>query len=275
MHAQSFGLAELAVEAAYLTLAQGAALRRQLAGVELVEVTGFVEALRAVKDPAELEILQNAFNVAAEAFVATLPYIRVQMTERDIAARLEFEMRRRGAERVSLETIVASGPRGALPHGRASDRQVQSGELITIDFGCVVKGYCSDVTRTVAAGTPSSRAREIYDIVLQALTAGKAAVRAGAAGQAVDAVARQVIADAGYGDYFVHNLGHSLGLEIHEDPRLARNRPDHILRTGNVVTVEPGIYIPGWGGVRIEDVVTVTAASSRTLTPLGLELIVV
>jgi len=167
-------------------------------------------------------------------------------------------MRKKGAEGLSFETIVASGVRGAMPHGTASEKIIKSGEMVTIDFGCVLDGYCSDMTRTVAIGTPDSRMKEIYDVVQSAQTAAIAGIRAGVKCSDADKIARDIIKDAGYGENFGHSLGHSVGIEIHESPNLSPKSKD-TLAPGNVVTVEPGIYIENLGGVRIEDVVAVTA----------------
>ena len=195
-------------------------------------------------------------------------------SEREFAVALDFAMRERGARRPSFDPIVASGPHGALPHATPRDVEIKPGELVVIDWGAELDGYCSDCTRTVAAGEPSAQAREIYELVLSAQLAGLQAVRAGAGGRAVDAAARTVIDAAGHGEHFGHGLGHGVGAEIHEGPRLSA-RSDDELESGNVVTVEPGVYLPGELGVRIEDLVVVTDAGCEILTSLDKRLLVV
>jgi Xaa-Pro aminopeptidase len=194
-------------------------------------------------------------------------------TEKEIAAYLEYQMLCLGAEKKSFDTIVASGPNGSKPHAVPSDRKVQQGEFVTIDFGCMVHGYCSDTTRTVAVGEPSQEMRQVYDTVLRAQLAGIAAARAGVTGKEVDAAARRVIEDAGYGEYFGHSFGHSLGIEIHENPNFASSN-DQPMPAGAVVSAEPGIYLPGRFGVRIEDVVILTDDGCVDLTKAPKELII-
>jgi Xaa-Pro aminopeptidase len=195
--------------------------------------------------------------------------------ERDVAIELEHEMRMRGASGPSFDSIVASGPHGALPHAQATDSPIVAGTLVTVDIGAIRDGYCSDCTRTFAVGEPTAQAREVYELVLAAQIAGLDALAPGLSGVAVDAKARAVIADAGYGEYFGHGLGHGVGLEIHEPPRLSRHASDEPLRTGNVVTVEPGIYLPGTLGVRIEDLVVLTEDGAARLSRFTKELLVV
>jgi Xaa-Pro aminopeptidase len=187
------------------------------------------------------------------------------MTEQEVAWELEKAMREGGAEDVAFDTIVGSGPNGALPHARISDRQIREGEPIVIDMGAKYRGYLSDMTRTVWLGEPDERLREVYRVVLQAQRAGREAVRPGAGGQQLDAIAREVITEAGYGEYFGHGLGHGVGLAIHEEPRLGKTSTS-VLEANMDVTVEPGIYLPGWGGVRIEDLVVVTDRGADILT---------
>ncbi len=231
-----------------------------------------LDKLRMVKDETELAALRTAVRLADDAFSHILGYLRPGISERDVALELEFFMRKNGAEKAAFGIIVASGPRSALPHGRASERIITAGDLVTMDFGAVYQGYHSDITRTVVIGQASARQREIYDLVSAAQQAGLDAVAAGKTGREVDAAARRVISDAGYGDYFGHGLGHGVGLDIHEDPRLSPMGGE-VLAPNMTVTVEPGVYIPDWGGVRIEDTVVVTAGGAQVLTASSKEFI--
>ncbi len=231
-----------------------------------------LDKLRMIKDETELAALRVAVRLADNAFDHILPFIRPGVSERDVALELEFFMRKNGAEKAAFDIIVASGPRSALPHGRASDKPIAAGEFVTMDFGAVYEGYHSDITRTVVVGKASSRQREIYDLVRAAQQAGLDAVAAGKTGREVDEAARRVIGDAGYGDYFGHGLGHGVGLAIHEEPRLSPVG-NEVLAANMTVTIEPGVYLPDWGGVRIEDTVVVTAAGAQILTASSKELI--
>lgn len=231
-----------------------------------------LDKLRMVKDDGELAALRRAVRIADDAFSHILSYLRPGTSEQEVALELEYFMRRQGAEKIAFDLIVASGTRSALPHGRASAKAIAAGDFVTMDFGAVYEGYHSDITRTVVVGKASPRQREIYEVVRAAQAAGVAAVAAGRLGREVDAVARKLIADAGYDEYFGHGLGHGVGLVIHEEPRLSPTG-DVTLAAGMTVTVEPGIYIPDWGGVRIEDTVVVTAAGAEVLTASGKELI--
>lgn len=219
----------------------------------LHRVTDLVERYRQVKDAEEVAALRAAAELAQEALAEVLPTVRVGERELDVAARLESALRRRGSEWHPFPTIVASGPRSALPHAHTSTRPIGRGEFLLLDFGAIVDGYCADITRTVVVGgTPDERQQRVYGLVAAAQANARAAVRPGMTGREADALARDLIAEAGYGEAFGHSLGHGIGLEVHEAPRLA-STSDVILPVGTVVTIEPGIYLPGWGGVRLED----------------------
>jgi Xaa-Pro aminopeptidase len=243
---------------------------------ELVPCAGLVEGLRAVKDAGEIERIRAASLLADEALRETLEAGVVGRSERDVAIELELRMRRLGAEGASFPSIVAAGAHGALPHAAPRAREIRKDALLTIDWGALHEGYCSDCTRTYATGEGiSERAREIYALVLVAQEQALAAVRAGPNGKEVDAVARDLIEAAGEGDHFGHGLGHGVGLEVHEGPRLSRLASEDPLLVGNVVTVEPGVYLPGRLGVRIEDLVVVAADGQEVLTRLSKELTVI
>lgn len=244
-------------------------------GFELVACGGMVEQLREVKDEQEAQRIAAATQLADRALSEILQEGLIGRSERAVAIALESRMRVLGAQAPSFPSIVASGPHGALPHAQPRDRPIEAGTLVTIDWGCVLDGYCSDCTRTYAAGPVSEHHREIYAIVLAAQEAGLQAVAAGRSGKEIDAVARDVIEAAGYGERFGHGLGHGVGIEIHEGPRLSKTASDDPLRIGNVVTVEPGIYLPGDLGVRIEDLVVVGEGGLRVVTGLPKELTVV
>lgn len=242
--------------------------------VELVPVSGIIEEMRLIKDDSEMEIIRDAAKIADDAFEHILHYIRPGVTEMEISNELEFFMRKKGASSSSFDTIVASGYRSALPHGVASDKVIEKGDFVTLDFGALYKGYCSDITRTVAVGEPSDELKKIYNIVLEAQLKGVEGIKAGMTGKEADALTRDHILDAGYGEYFGHSTGHGLGMEVHERPSLSY-RSEDVLKPGMVVTVEPGIYIPGVGGVRIEDDILITEDGNEILTASPKELIIV
>lgn len=231
---------------------------------QLVSVS--LDSLRTIKTDEEISLIQKAVEIADKAFSEVLGYIRPGLKESDVAAELEYAMRRLGSERPAFATIVASGSRGALPHGLASSKLIERGELVTMDFGAVYQGYHSDITRTVAIGSISQKHKDVYNLVLRAQLAGIEAVSSGKDCSAVDETARSIIREAGFGDCFGHGLGHCVGLAIHEEPRLSPSAAGSTLAAGMAVTVEPGIYIPGWGGVRIEDLVVVTSSGRNILT---------
>ena len=231
-----------------------------------------VETLRERKDPEEVRLIERAANVAIRALERTLAEVRVGMTELQVAGVLERALRDEGSEGFPFPSIVASGSRSALPHARATTARVREGDLLLLDFGAEVEGYCADITRTVVVGRASDEQREIYDVVRRANEQASHSIRAGMTGRDADAIARGYIEQRGYGDLFGHGLGHGVGLEVHEAPRLSRTA-DGALAEGAVVTIEPGVYRPGWGGVRIEDDVVLDAAGPRILTKFTRELI--
>jgi Xaa-Pro aminopeptidase len=226
-----------------------------------------VSALRMVKDGGELALMSRAAELGCSLFEAMLPRIESGMTEVALAAKLEFEARKRGAEGMSFETIIASGARSALPHGRATGAKLPRKGFVTLDFGVILNGYCSDMTRTVHVGGAAGEERAAYEAVLEAQEAAEAAVKPGATCGAVDEAARRVLKKAGLGKYFTHSTGHGVGLEIHEQPRVAAGQ-EMPLSAGMVITIEPGVYLPGKFGIRIEDMVAVTKSGSRILTPV-------
>ncbi len=231
-----------------------------------------VETLRERKDPEEVDAIADAATVAIAALERTLPQIRAGQTELAVAGILEHALRDAGSESFPFPSIVASGPRAALPHARSSDRVVADGDLLLMDFGASVRGYCADITRTVVVGRASLRQRELYDVVRVANATAVAGVRPGTSGRDADALARDYIDRCGFGDLFGHSLGHGLGLEVHEAPRLARTA-EALLPEGAVVTIEPGIYLPDWGGIRIEDDVHLAVDGARVLTDFSRDLL--
>jgi Xaa-Pro aminopeptidase len=268
------GVKQAGFEAAHVVHKTWQRLRQDVPDVEWVPVDTWVEEARGQKSPEELAALRQAIVIADDAFAKLLPDIRPGVSEREVALQLELLMRRAGAERIAFDIIVVSGARGALPHGGPTDKLLERGDLVTLDFGAVWHGYHSDITRTVALGEADARQREIYELVLRAQKAGLAAVAVGRTGKEVDAKAREVIVSAGFGEFFGHGLGHGVGLEIHEEyPRLSV-RGEVTLRPNMVCSVEPGIYVPGWGGVRIEDLVVVTESGAQVLTASPKELLV-
>lgn len=228
--------------------------------------------LRAVKDEGEIEKLARAEQIGDEAFSYILTQIKPGITELEIAAKLEYYMKSHGAQEKGFDTIAASGLHSAMPHAVPSEKVLEKGDFLTLDFGCKYQGYCSDMTRTVVIGKAGEKQKEIYKIVLEAQETALAGLRSGMTGAEGDALARKVIEEAGYGDYFGHGLGHSVGLEIHEKPALSP-KDQTILRPGIIETVEPGIYIPGFGGVRIEDMTVITENGIKNLTSSPKELI--
>jgi Xaa-Pro aminopeptidase len=260
------GLGRIGLEAENVTWAQRRRFGRDwFRDAELVPTAGLVESLRLVKDTGEVARIRAACEMADAALAAVRHRLGEGVTEADVALELEWQMRRLGAEGPSFETIVASGPNAAMPHHRAGPRRIVEGDLVVLDFGALVDGYHSDMTRTVMIGAPSDTQSRMYDVVREAQAAGVAAVKAGAAAKSVDDACRSVIREAGWDQAFLHATGHGVGLDIHEPPRVARTT-DAMLADGQVVTVEPGVYLAEHGGVRIEDTVVVTPEGCRTLT---------
>ena len=235
------------------------------AEVELAPTSDYVSRLRVSKTPEELAAMERTLRLTDEAFTLVAPTIQPGQTEREVAWAIDETMRRLGAQGPSFETIVASGPNAARPHHRPSERRIGLGETIIIDMGAAVDGWMGDLTRTLWLGEPDARFREIYGVVLRAQEAALSGIRAGMTGETADTIAREVITAAGYGDAFGHSLGHGLGVRVHEAPSAAP-RVQAPLPANSVLTVEPGIYLPGWGGVRIEDVGVVTEEGLRNLT---------
>lgn len=271
-HLGQAGLAVAGFESAHLPHRDFQRLLEQGARYQWRPVVDLVETLRERKDDGEVMLITRAAEVACTALGATLPQVRAGMSELAVAGVLEKALRDAGSEDFPFPSIVASGPRSALPHARSSGRTIGAGDLLLLDFGAVVQGYCADVTRTVVVGRATAEQREVHDVVRVANERAAAAVRPGMTGRDADAVARGYIEQCGLGESFGHSLGHGLGLEVHEAPRLARTA-EGALPEGAVVTIEPGVYRPGWGGVRIEDDVHLTAAGPRILTPFTRELV--
>jgi Xaa-Pro aminopeptidase len=268
------GVRKLAFEAHEMTVERHAEAAAKAEGVITVPFGRKIEKLRTVKDQSELELLATACRITAQALADALPQIRPGLSERSLASLLDYRMTQLGADRPAFDTIVASGPNGAIPHHAPTDRPLRRGDLVTMDFGARYGGYHADMTRTVAVGKPSGWQRDIYELVAEAQRSGIEAVEVGAETGAVDAAARDVIEAAGHAGHFQHGLGHGVGLEIHEAPMLGYGRTGK-LADRIPVTVEPGVYLPGKGGVRIEDVLVVTAGGgARILTSTTRELLV-
>lgn len=265
-------ITRMGFEDASMTVQEYERYRKALA-CELVPASELMWNLRVVKDPEELEALTAAQRIAERALEDILQEIRPGVTEKEIAARLQYLMLRYGASDMSFDPIVVSGPNGSLPHGVPSEKEIQAGEFVTMDFGCIYQGYCSDMTRTVAVGYVTDEMRTVYETVLQAQLAGIAAACGGATGKAVDGAARSVIEAAGYGAYFGHSFGHGVGVEIHESPN-ASPLNEKPMPAGAVISAEPGIYLPGKLGVRIEDVIVLTEDGCQNITKAPKELLI-
>lgn len=259
-------------EAGATSVADLEAMRNDIPGVEFVATHNIFDTIRRVKTAEEIRHIRNAAALTDEGFRHILPFIKPGAREMDVALELEFFLRKHGSEGAAFGITVASGERGAMPHGGASEKVIEAGDLVTLDFGSVRGGYLSDMTRTVGVGKVSDELRLIYEAVLEAHTAALNAVAAGKSGKELDRIARESLTARGYGQHFTHGLGHGVGLFIHEDPKLSQTSED-TLEAGNVVTVEPGVYIPGVGGVRIEDLVLVTRSGHEVLSKSPKELL--
>ncbi len=261
---EEMGITRLGFEADNLTYA----LHRkygEAAKTEMVATSGVVESLRLIKTPEELSKIQTAAQIADAAFAHIIDYLRPGITELEVSNELEMFMRKQGASGSAFDMIIASGHRSALPHGVASSKQIERGDMVTMDFGALYEGYRSDITRTVAVGEPSAQLKDIYGIVLEARNRAVAGIRPGITGREADAFARDYITEKGYGERFGHGMGHGVGLDIHEEPFMSTSCTA-IIQPGMVLTVEPGIYIPDLGGVRIEDDIVVTEEGNQVLT---------
>lgn len=266
------GRPRIGYQAKYMTVATWGQFNRHFDGKALlVAADGLVEPLTEIKDAAELKLIERAVRIVDRAFTKIQREIRPGVRESEVAARLEYIMLSLGSEGTAFETICASGARSALPHGKASRKRIEKGDFVTLDYGATVGGYCSDITRTVVVGKATARQKKIYNIVLRAQAAAVRKIKPGVSTKAVDWAARAIITKAGYGKRFGHGTGHGIGLEVHQSPGLS-TRTDSRLCPGMVVTVEPGVYLPNFGGVRIEDDVLVTRSGHRILTeaPKGL-----
>jgi Xaa-Pro aminopeptidase len=272
VQAKKLGIQKLGFEEDFLTYSSFKLYDKEMEA-ELVPISGVIEKLRLIKTDSELKILKVAADIADAAFKHILDFISPGKTELEVSNELEFFMRRAGATSSSFDTIVASGHRSALPHGVASDKVIEAGDIVTMDYGCYYNGYVSDITRTVAVGEPNAKLKEVYDIVLEAQLRGMAGIKPGLTGKEADAITRDYITEKGYGEFFGHSTGHGIGLEIHEGPGLSM-KSDVVLEPGMVVTCEPGIYIPGLGGVRIEDDTLITKDHNEALTHSTKELII-
>ncbi|WP_419775393.1 aminopeptidase P family protein [Ignavigranum ruoffiae] len=266
------GIKKLAIEADELSLS----LYRKVADIfpaELIETQNVIENIRLIKDEAELEILKEACKITDEAFDHILTFIKPGVSEIAVANELEHFLKGKGAEGMSFDTIVASGVRSAMPHGVASEKLIEQGDMVTLDFGCYYKGYSSDITRTIAVGEVDPKLKEIYQIVLDAHLKVIAEAKAGMTGKEIDAIARDYITEKGYGEYFGHSTGHGLGLDVHEQPAVSV-RGENVILENMVITDEPGIYIAGLGGVRIEDDLIIHKDGVESINRSAKELII-
>ncbi|MDO9574846.1 MAG: Xaa-Pro peptidase family protein [Candidatus Contubernalis sp.] len=255
----------IAFEQNYMTVYGFQSLKRSLSKVNLISLYGIVEELRIVKDSQEISLIRKAAQITEESFKKILPFIKAGIKEREVSIELEYILKKEGGEKTAFDFIAASGKRSSMPHGAASSKVIEPGDLLTLDFGITYQGYCSDMTRTVAVGFAGEREKDLYLLVLQAQKEALLNIRSGMTGETADYFARKLIVDQGLGSNFGHGLGHGLGLEVHEEPRLAPG-VKAFLKPNTVVTVEPGVYLPGFGGVRIEDMVLITDDGCELLT---------
>ncbi|KRQ86846.1 putative peptidase [Caloramator mitchellensis] len=255
----------LGIEEDRMTYSDYFTYKELLEDIQIVKLSQTIEKLRMIKEEEEIELIAKAASIADMAFEHIIKFLKVGAVEKDIALELEYFMKKHGAEGLSFNSIVVSGARSSLPHGTPSDKKIEYGDFVTLDFGCIYKGYCSDMTRTVVVGKASDKHKEIYNAVLDANEAALKAIKAGLSCFDADRIARDIIKERGYGDKFGHGLGHGVGMEVHEMPRL-NFRSNEILQAGMVVTDEPGIYVPNFGGVRIEELVVVTEDGYRVLS---------
>lgn len=262
---QELKLVKMGFEEDYITYSHYQDLHTELKEVNLTPTGQMIEEIRMIKDQKEIKAITRAASIADEALSHVLKIIKPGKTEREIALELEYQMLSKGASKTSFDTIVASGKRSALPHGIASDKRIEDGDFVLMDFGCIYNQYCSDMTRTIIIGNAQPKQKEIYNIVLKAQSLALEKLKAGQKTKDIDALSRNYIHEKGYGDNFGHGLGHSVGLDIHEKPSLSF-KDEHILKNNMLITVEPGIYIPDWGGVRIEDLVVVKENTIENLT---------
>lgn len=275
--AQAMNLKKIGFEAEQVSFSTYESLQKA-DEIQWVPTKGVVERFRQIKEETELEKLAKAESIGDLAFKAIIPFIEKHwkegLTENEVALEIERVMRQNGATGTSFNTIVASGAKSSLPHAVPGDEPLKKGDFVVMDFGCIYEGYCSDMTRTVVIGEASEKHKEIYETVLEAQKRALEGAKAGLKGKEIDAMARDYIASKGYGDYFGHGLGHSVGIEIHENPRFSMAE-EQVIEEGMVITVEPGIYLPGFGGVRIEDMVVVTKDGIKNLTHSPKELIII
>ncbi len=262
----------IGIENSFMNVEMYELLKRTFPNSGLIETLNVIEDLAQVKEEYEIEAIKRAVKITDKVFKSVLDEVKPGVRELDIAAEISYQHMKNGAQKNSFETIVASGPRSALPHGIASNRKIRKGDFVTFDMGCLVDGYASDMTRTIVVGEATKKQKNIYSIVLQAQQSAVDAIKPGIKCSELDDIARKIISDAGYGDNFPHSLGHGLGLEVHARPVLAKQSQAK-LKPGMVVTVEPGIYINGWGGVRIEDDVLVTGEGHQVLNKSTKELL--
>jgi len=266
------GLKKIGFENEQMTVKEFSDLQEALSTIKWINLNNTIERIRMIKDENEIELIAKAAKIGDEAFKYILTVVKPGMTEIEVANELEFFMKRQGASKLSFDTIVASGKRSSLPHAVPTEKKLENGDFVTLDFGCIYKGYCSDMTRTFVIGKASEKQKEIYNIVLKAQLNTCEKVKAGIKGKVGDAYARDIIDAAGYRTNFGHGLGHSLGLEVHEQPRFSLLSED-VIEEGMVMSIEPGIYIPDFGGVRIEDLVLITKNGIRNFCTSPKELI--